>query len=260
MLNITPIPAFNDNYLWLIHNQSKAIVVDPGDPKVVLNYLQKHSLTLEAILITHHHADHTGGINQLKNAYSCTVYGPKNDPVSNLDYQLDHGETINFKDFNLTFNIIAVPGHTLGHISYYAEQSNIGKPLLFCGDTLFSGGCGRLFEGTPSQMLSSLNRLQNLPDNTLVFPAHEYTLSNLKFAKAVEPNNLALNDYIQQVQSLREQHQPSLPSNIALENQINPFLRSHLPSIKQSAETFAQQSLSDDVAVFTQIRHWKDQF
>ncbi len=264
MLSITPIPAFNDNYLWLITNGNHAAIVDPGDPRPVIQYLESNGLTLKAILITHHHADHTGGIDALKAQYHCPVYGPKNDPVSNLDHSLEENAIIKIESLGIEFQIIALPGHTLGHIAYYAGPEALGSndatPLLFCGDTLFSGGCGRLFEGTPAQMWSSMLKIRNLPASTQVFPAHEYTQSNIDFALAVEPQNQDLIDYDQQVKKLRISDKPTLPTNLELETRINPFLRADIDSVKTAAESEANQELPEPVQVFAEIRRWKDHF
>jgi len=235
-LQIIPIPAFNDNYLWLIHNQRKAIVVDPGDAVPVINTLKKLNLDLQAILITHHHQDHIGGVDLLLRAYpDAEVFAPKleqyaftHKPVSEPD-QLYLGDWINGA------KVIDVPGHTLGHIAYYIEHQ--GQQWLFCGDTLFGAGCGRLFEGTPAQMMASLQKLAALPASTQVYCTHEYTLHNLNFALTLEPGNPSLVKRQQDAKALRTAGQPTLPSTLALELATNPFLRCHIPEIQASLHT-----------------------
>ncbi|WP_196137425.1 hydroxyacylglutathione hydrolase [Aliikangiella sp. G2MR2-5] len=260
MFSITPVPAFNDNYLWVLHNSKHALVVDPGDPVPVIRYLTEKNLKLCAILITHHHADHTGGMAKLSNEYKCPTYGPENDPVANLDHALVNGNTIEIPELELGFNILGVPGHTLGHIAYYSDSATLPGPILFCGDTLFSGGCGRLFEGSPEQMWDSLQKLRALPDSTQVFPAHEYTLANLKFAQAVEPKNKKLADYLIKAQQTRLLGNPTLPSTIELEKQINPFLRVNEDTVKMAAELHSGHSQLESTEIFSVIRQWKDNF
>lgn len=260
MIAITPIPAFNDNYLWLLDNGSEAAVVDPGDAAPVEEYLERHSLTLSAILITHHHGDHTGGINRLKSRFNCPVYGPAKERIPNIDYPLNQTDSVTIDALNLNLRIIEVPGHTAGHIAYFAPRTEINDNLLFCGDTVFSGGCGRLFEGTAAQMWDSMQKLMQLPDDTLVFPAHEYTLANLKFALAVEPNNQALHDYQASVISKRNANRPSLPTNIGLEKTINPFMRVRESDVTAAALKLAGHSDLKEPEVFAHIRQWKDNF
>ena len=255
-MNLIALPAFTDNYLWLIHNGTQAVVVDPGDAAVVQAALQQYSLQLQAILLTHHHADHTGGVDVLRKATSCKVYGPAFEVLPEPVQRLSGGDTV--QTLGLTFTVMDVPGHTAGHIAYYCSEFE-GAPLLFCGDTLFSGGCGRLFEGTPAQMLASLDSLAALPGNTRVCCTHEYTLSNLRFARAVDPANQDLIAYEARCISLREQGLPTLPSSIALEKQINPFLRSREPSVRQAALLQNPQA-SSDVAAFAVLREWKNNF
>ncbi|WP_431096683.1 hydroxyacylglutathione hydrolase [Polaromonas aquatica] len=253
---LTPIPAFDDNYFWLLHDGKRALVVDPGDAGPVQRTLEQHALQLESILVTHHHADHTGGVNVLREATGAKVYGPATERIPQPYLPLKGGDLARALDMD--FQVIDVPGHTAGHIAYYAQGVN-GKPLLFCGDTLFSGGCGRLFEGTPAQMLSSLDKLSALPGNTVVCCAHEYTLSNLRFAMAVEPDNAELAAYLTQCTALRNQSQPTLPTSIAKELLVNPFLRTRQPTIMAAARRF-DASAHDDSTVFAAIRQWKNQF
>ncbi|RUO28828.1 hydroxyacylglutathione hydrolase [Aliidiomarina sedimenti] len=254
-MQLHAIRAFDDNYIWLIDasDDKHCAVVDPGQAAPVLEYLDKHQLTLSAILITHHHHDHTGGIDELVARFDCPVFGPHNS-IAGITHRLEDGDTIKVPDLPLELAVLACPGHTLDHIAFYAE------PWLFCGDTLFSAGCGRMFEGEPNQFFSSLQRFRQLPEDTLVYCAHEYTAANLAFAKAVEPDNRMLDKHSQWVQKKRQQDMPTLPSTLALEAEINPFLRCHLQSVKDAAQIHAQTSLSDPVEVFACLRNWKDNF
>lgn len=253
-----PLPAFTDNYIWMLHDGRQAIVVDPGDSAPVLQALQQLGVQLKAILVTHHHADHVGGVDAVRNATGAVVYGPAREKIPEPLQRLSQGDAV--ETMGLRFAVIDVPGHTAGHIAYYCPDVD-GEPLLFCGDTLFSGGCGRLFEGTPAQMLESLDQLAALPGNTRVCCTHEYTLSNLKFARAVEPGNAALLHYSSQCEALRARHQPTLPSRMALEQDINPFLRVRQPGVAQAARGYDVQVNQDDaVAVLAALRQWKNEF
>ena len=259
-LELIPIPAFVDNYLWLLVRGDRAVVVDPGDAAPVETALAERGLRLDAILVTHHHPDHVGGLAKLLAGHSVPVYGPRQEEatIGHLDHLLDDGDEIEILGRRL--QVIAVPGHTLGHIAYYAPASDLEGPFLLCGDTLFSGGCGRLFEGTPTQMHTSLARLAALPGATQVYCTHEYTTSNLLFARAVEPDNEDLAEYWERVQTLRAEQRPTLPSSLTLELRINPFLRTTQPAVRKAAEAHAGTALEDDVAVFAQLRSWKDHF
>jgi hydroxyacylglutathione hydrolase len=257
-MTLLPLPAFDDNYLWLLHDGRQAIVVDPGDDQPVLHALQTNGLQLHAILVTHHHADHVGGVKALREATGAQVYGPAGEDIPEPLQRMSEGDAIEL--LGLRFEVLDVPGHTAGHIAWYCAQSD-GGPLLFCGDTLFSAGCGRLFEGTPAQMLASLDKLSALPGNTRVCCAHEYTLSNLRFARAVEPDNLDVQRHQQQCEALRLQQRPTLPSTIAVERTINPFLRSRQPSVRQTLLARAATPLaSDDASLFAALRQWKNEF
>ncbi|MFT6591908.1 MAG: hydroxyacylglutathione hydrolase [Rhodoferax sp.] len=240
----------------MLHDGCRALVVDPGDTQPVLAALQQLNLQLDAILVTHHHTDHTGGVAALRKATGAKVFGPMRENMPEPLTRLEDGETL--QSLGLTFRVIAVPGHTAGHIAFYSEPQD-AAPLLFCGDTLFSAGCGRLFEGTPAQMLASLDRLAALPDTTRVCCTHEYTLSNLKFALAVDPANEDLAKYAADARDLRARQQPTLPSNLLLERQINPFLRTRQTALIQSAQGF-DASAHDEVQVFAALRLWKNKF
>lgn len=255
-MELIPLPAFNDNYLWLLHDGRDALVVDPGDAAPVQSALQQRGLALRGILVTHHHGDHTGGVAALRQATGAKVYGPACEAIPAPFEPLHGGQSVPL--LGIDWQVIDVPGHTAGHIAYYAADVD-GAPLLFCGDTLFSAGCGRVFEGTPAQMLASLDRLAALPDNTRVCCAHEYTLSNLRFAAAVEPGNTALADYTRQCQALRAQGMPTLPSTVGTERAINPFLRSREPAVVQAVRAHSGAA-DEEVTVFAALREWKNQF
>jgi len=255
-MDLIPLPAFADNYIWMLHDGQRALVVDPGDAEPVFGALQRLGLQLQTILVTHHHADHVGGVDKLRNATGAHVFGPARERIPEPLEKLNDGAQI--EAMGLAFEVIDVPGHTAGHIAYYCADLE-GRPLLFCGDTLFSGGCGRLFEGTPAQMLHSLDRLAALPGDTRVCCTHEYTLSNLKFARAVEPRNADLVHYTAQCEEKRAQHQPTLPSSIALELRINPFLRTRQPEVADAARAFDAKA-HDDASVLGALREWKNQF
>jgi len=255
-MKLLPLPAFTDNYIWMLHDGRKAIVVDPGDAKPVRDALQREGLQLDSILVTHHHADHTGGVAQLRDETGARVFGPAGEEMPEPLQRLHGGDTC--AALGMGFTVMDVPGHTAGHIAYFCESWN-GAPLLFCGDTLFSGGCGRLFEGTPAQMLASLDSLAALPDTTRVCCTHEYTLSNLKFALAVEPDNAELQQYNTLCQALRADSIPTLPSSIGLEKKINPFLRSRVPAVVSAAQT-RDAAMTLSAGAFATLRQWKNDY
>ena len=240
----------------MLHDGRQALVVDPGDAQPVLAALQHLNVQLEAILVTHHHHDHTGGVDALRLATGAKVFGTARELMTEPLTRLSGGDQL--QALGLTFEVIDVPGHTAGHIAYFCAPAD-AAPLLFCGDTLFGAGCGRLFEGSPAQMLTSLDTLTALPDATRVCCAHEYTLSNLKFANAVDPNNEALMRYTASAQALRSNQQPTLPSTMAQERQINPFLRTRQPALIQAAQGF-DASARDEVSIFAALRQWKNTF
>ncbi len=257
-MKLLPLPAFADNYIWMLHDAEHAVVVDPGDAEPVLQALQSLGLSLQGILVTHHHADHVGGVGVLQQRTGAVVYGPATEKIVPRPIGVAEGQQV--QTLGLTLDVLDVPGHTAGHIAYFCPDLH-GQPALFCGDTLFSGGCGRLFEGTPAQMHASLQKFSALPDNTRVCCAHEYTLSNLKFALAVEPANEALLNYNAWCVAQRASGRPTLPSHMALERAINPFLRVQQPQVAQAAKAYDPQTdVNDAIAVLAALRNWKNEF
>lgn len=263
-IQIRHIPAFHDNYFWLIHNDKSAIIVDPGDAVLVQACLKQHQLDLCAILLTHHHADHIGGVAELiasSPRQTVPVFGPladqKSGRISTITCGCRQDDSVFLPELNLTLNVIEVPGHTSTHIAYYCAE----LASLFCGDTLFAGGCGRLFEGTPAQMVNSLHKITALPANTKIYCAHEYTLSNLRFALEVEPDNQALQTRFNQVCAAREKGLATVPSQLDLELQTNPFLRTTSTEIIHTLQSKHKlANATDEVTVFAAVREWKDMF
>lgn len=257
MLTVYPIPAFKDNYIWVIHNQNYAAVVDPGMASPVIEYLQSKNLQLSAILITHHHNDHTGGNIELLKFFDVPVYGPRNESISTVTHPVHEGAPVNLQALSLNLTVFDTPGHTQGHVAYYGSNP---MNMVFCGDTLFACGCGRVFEGTAQQMYESLQKLSQLPDDTLIYCAHEYTLSNIQFVRAVDPKNSKLIELEITTQELRNQNIPTIPTTLALEKTVNPFLRCSQQEIINSAINYSGKLLSDPISVFTVLRNWKNNF
>ena len=257
MFKITAIPALQDNYIWAIHNDEQAVVVDPGDALPVLKFLEEQGLTLAAILCTHRHHDHIGGIAQLRAVYNVPVYGRRHEKNPHISHDLREGKLLKLDAFGLQFDIIEVPGHLDDHIAYFAANTLL--EILFCGDVLFGAGCGRNFQGTPEQLHHSLQRLSGLPETTLAYCSHEYTASNLRFAIACEPDNPVVQQRIAATAQLRASGLPSVPSTIALEKATNPFLRCSEPAIIHCLQ---QRGLNDTspAAVFATLREWRDNF
>lgn len=259
MIQIHALHAFSDNYIWLLQDLSArtCAVVDPGDAAPVLAWLEEHpGWRMTDILITHHHHDHVGGVAQIKQVTGARVCGPAHETIPARDVALVDNDRVSV--LGLDFTVHAVPGHTLGHIAFYHDDA--ARPVLFCGDTLFAAGCGRLFEGTPQQMHTSLDRLAALPDATLIYCAHEYTLSNLRFAHAVEPENTDIAERLAQVTQWRAENRISLPSNLALERRTNPFLRTRETSVKEKMDERTGSTHASQTEVFATLRAWKDKF
>ena len=260
-MKLLAIPVLNDNYIWLLHDGQQAIVVDPAVEVPVLEALDQAGLELKAILVTHHHPDHVGGVSALRERTGCVVYAPEDERIPKPYERVLEHETLKLLEHKI--QVMFVPGHTKTHMAYFVENKAsdpvLHAPILFCGDTLFSGGCGRLFEGTPEQMLDSLNAFKTLPQNTLVCCAHEYTLSNLKFALHVNPGNTDLIDYNAQCEKLRAQHHSTLPSSIGVELKINPLLRLDDPEVIQSIQHKVPQAQTPQ-ALLGALREWKNTF
>lgn len=248
------VSIFSDNYIWIIINpeQHTAIAIDPGDAEPLINYLTTHQLKLESILITHHHTDHTNGINALKNTYPINVYGPSHIP--GITHPVKAPEILTLPSLNIPITIMSIPGHTLDHIAYYLPG------ILFCGDTLFSAGCGRVFEGTIAQMIHSLQKITDLPPDTAVYCTHEYTLKNLEFALMVEPSNINIKKRLDQAIMLRAANLPTLPTSVKEELEINPFLRCHIQEIREEVEDHFGLKLQNPSDVFQYLREWKNHF
>ena len=256
---VDAVRAFRDNYVWTLRNAKHAAVVDPGDAQPVLDYLAREKLTLAAVLATHHHPDHVGGIARLRESFRVPVYGPRGEAIATVTDPVSEGDSVAIPELGASFTVLDIPGHTRAHIAYY------GGGALFCGDTLFACGCGRVFEGTPEQMYASLEKLRALPDDTKVYCGHEYTLANIGFAKAVEPENAALERREARDRRLRDAGQPTLPSTLGEEKATNPFLRCREPAVIESANKYLGARLagprsSHPAAVFAAIREWKNRF
>jgi len=254
MLEIVPLPAFQDNYIWTLRSGKLAAVVDPGEARPVLDYLAKEGLSLASILATHHHPDHVGGIAELVARHKVPVFGPKGEPIPALTHPVGEGDRADIPGLDASFSVLDIPGHTRAHVAYY------GLGSLFCGDTLFACGCGRVFEGTAAQMLESLSKLAALPDETKVYCGHEYTLANIRFARAVDPGNALLASREERAQRLRDAGRPTLPSTLGEERATNPFLRCAEPAVVDSANKYLGSRVADPVRVFAAIREWKNKF
>lgn len=254
MLEVHCVPAFDDNYIWLpgLPGSRHVAIVDPGDAEPVLAYLNAHDLEPAAILVTHHHGDHTGGICDLTARYDIPVYGPARERIPGMTHPVSDGERLELEALGLEFEVMETPGHTRGHVCYH------GHGTLFCGDTLFTAGCGRLFEGSPQQMHASLSRLATLPTATLIYCAHEYTAANLRFARVVEPDNPDILARIDEVARRRARHEATVPAPLLRELKTNPFLRCGVPEVVTAAEGFAGHALPDGASVFATVRQWKD--
>ncbi|BBP96875.1 hydroxyacylglutathione hydrolase [Burkholderia sp. SFA1] len=263
-LEYVPVPAFEDNYIWLVSDSRDAVVVDPGDAAPVEAYLAKRGWRLTAILLTHHHQDHVGGVKALLDSRKAEggipVYGPAGERIEHLTARVTGGDGVQIEHPPMALSVIDVPGHTAGHIAYFQADDGNGTPHLFCGDTLFASGCGRLFEGTAQQMLNSLDALAALPESTQVHCAHEYTLSNIRFARACEPDNAALLRWSDDAQALRSAGKPTLPTTIGHEKAVNPFLRADIPSIQATLSTQFGAPVTDRLDAFRVMRGWKDKF
>ena len=249
---VVPVSAFRDNYVWTLRRGKHAAVVDPGEAAPVLDYLGREGLALAAILATHHHADHVGGIAEICQKYKVPVYGPKGEPIATLTHPVSEGERVSIPELGVSFSVLDIPGHTRAHIAYY------GAGALFCGDTLFACGCGRLFEGTAQQMYASLQKLAALPDDTKVYCGHEYTLANIGFAKSVEPRNAALASREGRDREKRAAGRPTVPSTLGEEKATNPFLRCREPAVVESVNKYLGARVADPVQVFAAIREWKN--
>ena len=254
MLSIKPIKALSDNYIWLVTTNEGSIVIDPGESKQIIDLVKSNEIDLEGILITHHHYDHTNGIEEILKYKKVEVFGPNNN-VNSITKRVKQNDVFNL--IGLKFEVIETPGHTLDHIAFYCCED--GKSILFCGDTLFSGGCGRVFEGTYSQMYESLKKLSKLPEDTQIFCGHEYTSSNLQFACAVEPNNQFIKKYNEEIIEKTKNGEPSLPSSLKIEYMINPFIRCNKENLIDNInKKFGE--VNSEIEIFSTLRKWKDDF
>ena len=254
MMAIHAVPAFKDNYIWMLEDGVNAVAVDPGDDAPVEEFLRSRDLTLTAVLATHHHSDHVGGLPALARRWKCPTFGPAREVAAGIDHRLAEGDTFEVPGLGIELATLDIPGHTAGHIALY------GRDVVFCGDTLFACGCGRLFEGTPAQMVASLAKLARLPQTTQVFCGHEYTLANIRFAQAVEPGNERLEKRRGRDAAKRDRGEPTVPSTIAEELATNPFLRCREAAVVQAAERRAGRRLASEVEVFAEVREWKNAF
>ncbi|MEO5676797.1 MAG: hydroxyacylglutathione hydrolase [Usitatibacter sp.] len=251
---IHAVPAFKDNYIWILEDGGNAVAIDPGDAGPVQEFLQGRGLTLTAVLATHHHADHVGGLPELVRRWSCPTFGPALEVAAGIDRRLTEGDRFAVPGIPLELGALDIPGHTSGHIALF------GADVLFCGDTLFAVGCGRLFEGTPAQMAMSLAKLARLPGKTRVFCGHEYTVANIAFAQAVEPGNKHLTERATREAAKRSNGKPTLPSTIEDELATNPFLRCEEPEVIAAVERHAGRTLANPIEVFAELREWKNNF
>jgi hydroxyacylglutathione hydrolase len=255
-MKVEAIQTLKDNYVWVVIDTAtqSAIIIDPGEASPVIDFLKHHHLSLLAILITHHHWDHTNGIAGILREFPVPVYGPANENIPELNHAISEPTLFRIPSFPVDIKVLEIPGHTSQHLAYYLENK------LFCGDTLFAAGCGRLFEGTAAQMSASLQKIMSLPDDTEIYCAHEYTLNNLRFAQMVEPDNVNIATRLASVTVLRNKQLPSLPSTLADEKATNPFLRCDLVSVKTGVEKHVGHALVNSLDVFTELRKWKDTF
>lgn len=253
-MRIVPLSAFKDNYIWALVDSRQALVVDPGEAAPVRHFLSSADLTLAGVLLTHHHADHIGGVSDLLASHDVPVFGPRDFRMPMVSHHVAEGAAFAVPGFPAEFQVLAVPGHTESHIAY------LGDKTLWCGDTLFSGGCGRLLGGTAPQLFASLSRLAELADDTAIYCAHEYTLSNLRFALAVEPHNRVIQERLRKCEVARERGEPTVPSQVGDELEFNPFLRCRLPQVRAAAEAHSGRELATPLDVFTTLRQWKDGF
>ena len=256
-MKINYLDAFSDNYIWTMESEGKIAIVDPGDAKPIHEYIRKTGYVLTDVLITHHHWDHTGGLEEVIEEYKCQAYGPSGGHIKGITKPLHDNENFTILD-RYKFRAFSAPGHTNDQLSYFCDDTD--KPILFSGDTLFYAGCGRLFEGTPEDMLFSMNRYKELPSDTLVYCGHEYTESNLKFAMTVEPHNEEILKALKEVQKSRSINKPSLPSRIDIELKINPFMRCRESSVIEAAEKYSKRKLGNTAEILGEIRNWKDNF
>jgi hydroxyacylglutathione hydrolase len=255
-IEIVAIPALKDNYIWLIIDRVSlnAVAVDPGDAAPLINFIEENNINLSAVLITHHHRDHCYGLEELTDRYQFSIYGPKHNDIKGVSHYVNDQDILNLKSPVLSLNVIGIPGHTLEHVAYRSQN------YIFCGDTLFSAGCGRIFEGTAEQMYSSIKKIASLDDSIDIYCGHEYTLKNLQFAEIVDPKNQEIQEKICAAKELMGKNQPTLPAKLHQEKRINPFLRCEEKVIIESVENYAGIRLRSSVEVFSQLRNWKDNF